>query len=383
MTRVLRLREAGYHQSIFLEAHEARWLHGSGVAQVSPGSEPGTYDLRVDNVVGTIATSTLQVSIRPKLPIHTVMWLLSASGVDAPWREDITSLGTSDVVEVLAKLYLRELDSVLRRGLLNGYRQVDSTDVVLRGRLRMHDQLGRRFGMLYPLDIQYEEFDRNTPENQTLLSALLVLEAVLENDGSDAFTSVRRRLPRFAGIDPFATGEQRPSTRLTRLNEHYTEALALAGLILDGIGLTEEHGLRSGRGIIFRMWEIFEKFVARALARQTGDQTVHSQYSTPLFQEEEAAFRVRPDIVIRHDTTITAVIDTKYKTAWPTSADLYQVSTYASVLGVSDVTLLYAEPVAPQTWTLETSGVRVHLRGIDLAGRPEDVIRDIEAVHLR
>lgn len=379
MTRVVKLREAGYHLNIPLEAHEATWLHRSGIALVSPGTEPNKYDLRVDNVVGTIATSTLQVSIRPKLPIHTVMWLLFASGVEAPWRDEVTSLGTSDIVEVLARLYQRELDMVLRRGLLSGYHQVETTDVILRGRLRMHDQLGRRFGMLYPLDIQYEEFDRNTPENQTLLSALIALESLLGNSGSDTTTGIRRRIAEFTGVTPLASGELRPSIRTTRLNERYAEVLALAALILDGVGLSEEHGLRSGRGIVFRMWEVFERFVVRVLVKESGADLVNSQYVTPLFEEYESMFRIRPDIVIGTDQSISTVIDTKYKTASPTSADLYQVNTYASVLGVSDVTLLYAEPVAPRILTTAGSGVRVHIKGVDLAGNPQDVVRDIKS----
>lgn len=379
MRRVLALQEAALHSDVPISVHEARSLHSSKVATVSPGQVTGTYDIRVGNVVGTMSLGDLQITIQPKLPVQTVMWLLSESGVDPRWREEVAALASTDIVEVLTRLYMRELDLIFQRGLSSGYRQLETADVVLRGRLRLHEQIGRRFGLLYPLEIQYEEFDRNTPENRTLLSAALVLEHILRDGGSSLATDVSRRMPLFAGVDALTAGGFRPPTRLSRLNEHYADALAIAGLILDGVGLSEEYGAHAGRGIIFPMWKVFERFVARVLTRHVEDRTVDAQYSTRLFVDGRPSVQLRPDIVISRGSSITDVIDTKYKNADPSSADLHQMCAYAAVLGVTDVTLLYAERIQSQTLTIAGSGVRVHLKGVDLNEEPEEILRAVLA----
>lgn len=380
MRKVLELTESGRHTNVTLDIDQARWLHTSGVASVSPGREVGSYDLQVGHVVGALSLGDLQIAVRPKLPVRNTMWLLALSGTEPQWSEEAVLLGSSDIVEVLAQLYIRELDALLQRGLVSGYRRVEATDVVLRGRLRMREQFGRRFGQLYPLDIEYDEFDRNTTENQMLLTAALVLEELLQSSRSAISPELSRLLPHFAGVEAWTAGVDQPTLQLTRLNVHYSRALEIASLILDGVGVSEEYGVRSGQGIIFPMWKVFERFVARVLASHFGDSAVDAQHSRRLFTDGRPAIQIRPDIVLRSGPSITAVIDTKYKTADPASADLYQMSTYASVLKVPDVTLLYAEPIPPQTLTIAGSGARIHLRGVDLSRELDAIVEDILAV---
>ncbi|MFC4753525.1 5-methylcytosine restriction system specificity protein McrC [Dietzia aurantiaca] len=49
-----------------------------------------------------------------------------------------------------AQLFRRELDSVLRRGLVSGYHHVEQTDVALRGRLRIGSRCGPSSSGLSP-----------------------------------------------------------------------------------------------------------------------------------------------------------------------------------------------------------------------------------------
>ena len=377
MTRLLRLREAEQRRGVALSPAEARQLHETGIAAVSPGAELGTFDLRVGHSIGTIGFGGLHITIAPKLPVSRVMWMLMVGGLDPEWREDDVALDTSDTVEALAHLYLRELDAVLRRGLVCGYHDVEQTDVVLRGRLRIGEQFGRHYGMLYPLEIEYQEYDRDIPENQILLSALLVLVETLQASGSQLAPQLSGVVPRFAGVTPIVAGSTRPTVHVTRLNEYYSNAFALADLVLRGSGLSEAVGEQPGKGILFPMWSVFERFVARILAQKLTGARVSSQYSTPLVNESTEPFLIRPDIVIMEGGLRRVVVDTKFKSAVPTSGDLYQMCAYAGVLGVQDVMLLYAEPAEPRTLTVSGTGVRVHIRGVDLSGDRDLAVQSV------
>jgi|GEM_PF-6082157 len=62
-------------------------------------------------------------------------------------------------------------ENALSKGLLQGYRSVESTDTVLRGRLRTDDQLRHRFGIPVPLLLRYDDYLSDIPENQILKAA--------------------------------------------------------------------------------------------------------------------------------------------------------------------------------------------------------------------
>ncbi len=71
------------------------------------------------------------------------------------------------------------------------------------------------------------------------------------------------------------------------------------------------------------------------------------------------------------------VIDTRFNYATPTSGDLYQMCAYAGVLGVKDVMLLHAEPAKPRTLPISGTGVRVHIRGVDLNDDSDILVRSV------
>src|SRR5439155_20388855 len=59
--------------------------------------------------------------------------------------------------------------------LLQGYRTVEETALVLRGRLREADQFRARPGIPLPVEIRHDDYTVDIPENQLLLAATLTL----------------------------------------------------------------------------------------------------------------------------------------------------------------------------------------------------------------
>lgn len=104
----------------------------------------------------------------------------------------------------------RQVDRALRRGLMQGYRPTEESALVVRGRIREAEQIRRRFGMTLPVEVAYDEFSTDIPENRILRTAV---DRLLRLPGVPG--DVRRRLlhqrVRLADITPVVRGGNFPS----------------------------------------------------------------------------------------------------------------------------------------------------------------------------
>src|SRR5206468_10759010 len=91
------------------------------------------------------------------------------------WREDdvvgLTEVGPEDIVTAVAVSFLAATRRALAQGLLQGYRTIEETSLVLRGRLREADQFRARPGLPLPVDVRHDDYTVDIPENQLLLVA--------------------------------------------------------------------------------------------------------------------------------------------------------------------------------------------------------------------
>ncbi|ALU73750.1 hypothetical protein H351_32100 (plasmid) [Rhodococcus erythropolis R138] len=84
--------------------------------------------------------------MEPKTPISRVMWMMGYAGAPAWWSQHTALADTdTDRVAALAEVFVVAAERATARGLLSGYREVEDSGPVLRGRLRAGDQITRRF----------------------------------------------------------------------------------------------------------------------------------------------------------------------------------------------------------------------------------------------
>jgi len=154
---VLRLREAGPARPVQLAADDARRLAASGIVDVRPGSAPGTWSVRAAGLVGAARVGDLELHIEPKVPVARLLFLIGYARNPKGWRDETVALAEHDgLVPALAVALWRQADRALRPGLLQGYRTIDESSAVLRGRLRETAQLTRHLGMALPLEIRHD-----------------------------------------------------------------------------------------------------------------------------------------------------------------------------------------------------------------------------------
>ncbi|HEV2780179.1 MAG TPA: restriction endonuclease, partial [Actinophytocola sp.] len=173
-----------------LTDEEGRLLAQSDLVTAAPSKlVRGMWDVTPKGKVGVARVGDVQLWIRPKLTINRLLFLLGYAADPKGWRDEEVELTTDEeLVPAVAHMLWRLTERALRQGLLQGYREVEDTALVLRGRLREADQLRRQHGRVIPMELRHDEFTVDIPENQILLAAITRMLTV---PGLDPFS--RRR----------------------------------------------------------------------------------------------------------------------------------------------------------------------------------------------
>ncbi|MFF5084256.1 McrC family protein [Actinoplanes sp. NPDC000266] len=321
-----------------------------------------------------------ELRVRPKLPIARLFWMLGHARDDRGWRAEAADLTADDFAPALAMAFTAAASRALAAGLLQGYRVAEEALPSLRGRLREADQLRGRLGLAPPLEVRYDDYSADIPENQILLAAVDRLRRTPEVPAASR-RALHRLAAALADVSRWVPGTPLPPVVETRLNLRYRPALRLARLVLGGHGLDHRSGAEHATGFAFDLNTVFEDWLTAVLreaitTRRGG--TVVAQHRTHL--DEGARVDLRPDITWWRDGACLGVVDAKYKRS-SANADLYQMLAYCTALNLAEGHLVYAADRDPgREHRLIGSGVRVVAHGLDLAAPVKDVRQQIERI---
>lgn len=389
--RRLELREAQTAGSIVeLDSDQAGALSGTDLVTVEPCGAQTWRVCPKGNQVGAVRVGEWEVVVRAKAPFASVLFMLAYARDPGIAPDEFEGSTDSDIWPLLAATLDRLAGRALAGGVLQGYVERDDHLTVVRGRVRVSDQIARHQGLPLPLEVRYDEYETDIPENRILRSALHWMSRV--QDVPPALRGAMRRLEgRLAGAQLLRVGQPRPEWRRTRLNLRYAPALALAELILDHMGLSTERGRVPVASFVVDMAATFENFVTQsARAGFTGvlgsdGGLTHEQYRT--FLDVERSQPIRPDIVhTGRNGSPDAVLDAKYKLVdsdpghGPRLTDLYQMLAYCTVLELGHGTLVYAtggEGVSSSTLHVAGSGRAITCWPIDVSAPPGDLHRQV------
>ncbi|MFI6576352.1 McrC family protein [Nocardiopsis sp. NPDC050513] len=369
----------------------ATLLSHPGLVELGPGTAPGAWRVRARRRVASVRLGSgegaVDLRIRPKVGVERLMYLLGFAGSGVDWHEDPLPVGTSDeLVPAFAAVLAKTASGTLRQGILRGYVEVDEDLAVVRGRLRAGDQMRRRFGAPLPLAVTHDDFSADVAENRILLAALLLLARAPDVRREDA-RALRRLAAGLDGVARLAPGSDLPRWRPSRLNRHYVRVLKLAETVLAG-SVPEPGAPGAGidlDGIVVNMERVYEDFLAgalrgvlrrRALACSTRDS--HHRLDTA------GRVRLEPDIVVHASGGPHSVVDAKYKalgSGGPPNADLYQVVSYCTALGLAHGHLVYAGGTAArESYRVVGAPITVHVHVLDTAGTVAELRTRVERV---
>ena len=329
---------------------------------------------RADSKVGIIRVGDIHIKVMPKFPVNNLFYLLGLhDGIK--FDSDTVNIAESrDITDLIFESFLRNATASTSRGLLTGYRRVEETSKVLHGRVLIGEQLKKRFGHMYPVEVSFDEFTENIPENIELNMAI-TKAMKFGNLTADQHRDFRHLSRKFSEID--ASNAELRWTK-NRHNIHYWNSLVLAELINSGKGFYEELGGVAVSGFTVDMYRVFEKFLLRELKQRIERHggVVETKY---LHLDEENRQRAQIDIMWRKDGKIKFIADAKYKdpaSNWESA--LYQVNTYATAFELDSIHLIYALPVDENPLRLKGNGTLVYRHGIDLSLTIKEIRKEID-----
>ena len=356
---------------------------------ISPTPTSGLWSLRPNSKVGVIRLPDLTVEIKPKLPIHRVLFLASYALRAFKLNTEVADLDRStDLVEAMVHLFHAAVRQATGRGLLQGYLTHEETLNVVRGRIRIEEQLRRRFGIPVPIEVRYDEFTPDIPPNRLLKAAIRRLSWLPQRSPrTRPLLSAMRAV--FANIsDVEYRPNDLPDLPINPLNAHYQPALALARLILKSGTVELAAGKVESASFLIDMNQVFEDFVVVALREALG----LSDYSFPqeargheFRLDSDGDIKLKPDISWWQGNRCLFVGDAKYKRTTVHGAqnhDIYQALAYAVAAGLPSALLIYAhddqERIDPVTYDIPQAGKRIEVTVLDLHGQPDEILKRVK-----
>lgn len=377
----IEIGETGRHERRLAD-EQGRALARSGVVTAVPSPfEAGVWELTARRAVGVARLGGVELWITPKVPVRRLLFLLGYARDPQTWRdEDVDVADAPELLPAVAHALARQVERALRGGLLAGYRRVDETAQVLRGRLRETAQLRRHHGRPLPLEIRRDVFTVDTAENRILLAAITRMLAVPGLQPAARRRLAALRIP-LADVTSPVRGTALPAWTPTRLNERYHVALRLAEIVWAATSPEHSPGATTSNGFLVDLARAFEDFLVTALREVLrGDGVVR----TPLAAHLDHASRllIKPDLVWLRDGTPIAVVDAKYKQERPAGypeADVYQMLAYCTALRLPRGHLVYARGGAePARHTVLGSGVEIHCHALDLDVEPAALLAQVD-----
>ena len=349
----------------------------------------GSYRLTAGPRVGAVEIGDLSVLIEPKMGIPQVLSLACyAMGVFRPQQDRPFDFRESESLpDTLAIALSSAARGAFVRGLLHGYREKEDALQTVRGRIRLEEQMRRRFGIGLPVEVRYDEFTDDILENRLVKAAVSRLSAMRLRS-----LKARRGLSWVAGmLEQVSPTEFEPNDvpeiRFDRLNEHYRGVVGLARLVLRHSAFQSGRGNVRASGFLMNMNDLFEEFVTVALREALGvsERTLLSNKGLKL--DEDGAVDIKPDLSWWDGAICTFVGDAKYKNLTgrrvPT-ADLFQLLAYAIAHDLPGGLLVYAQGEADTaSYRVKHSGKQLDVVALDLSGTLDEVLRRVDHVAAR
>lgn len=294
----------------------------------------------------TLAESSLSVEVLPKtgragnadtdLPaarqLLLRMWQVAEGAPLNEHQAPAAAEADSGLHEWLIQRFLADIDALLLRGLRPQYLEREDNLSVLRGRLLPLQNLRVNAVAPHRFYCRFEELSLDRPEHRLIRTALDKIARRTQNPASRRrAASLGERLHEV----PISTDVSRDFSlwRDNRLMFHYRRIRLSCTWILAERTAAPIRGENEMFGCFTRMHQLFERYVANWLsAKYSNAYRIDVQKEKVFCRGPQGIEVMRPDILLKRDSTTLGIIDSKWKIGKDEGIarpDLYQMLSYA------------------------------------------------------
>ena len=272
----------------------------------------------------------------------------------------------NSILDLYFELFVKEVDSLLKKGLIKKYRKESGNVSALKGRLDFSKDINKNLIHRERFYTHHQRYDYEHLINQILLKALSVLTKISNNPLiNDRIHKLIFNFPEIKEIE--ITKHSFDTVILNRKSNSYNEALKIAKMIILNYSPDISKGSDDMLALLFDMNMLWEKYIYRLMKRGENGQYKVDYHNKRDFWDKR---RVEPDIVLKKENNdgkeITYIIDTKWKilsNKKPSDDDLKQMYVYNMYWNAPKSMLLY-----PVTNSLDDGEF-----GVFHKGREEDL----------
>ncbi|MCY3615373.1 MAG: hypothetical protein OXH03_09830 [Bacteroidetes bacterium] len=262
----------------------------------------------------------------------------------------IRTLRHFPMLEIFVRLFLVNLNLLVRGGLGRQYRVVQENLPVLRGRIVFRDHLRENLIDRSRFYVEHDELNPNRPANRLIRATLDRLKPIVRN--------VRNRqlladlAPAFSTIP--ASQDLHIDWRIhsiDRYMQHYKQVMQWIELFLFNRGPATYSDKRINLSLLFPMEQVYEQFVTHCFRGYQNKFKVFAQGPGQRFMAH--GHNMKPDISLCTSSgTVRFILDAKWKHIGNngkepihniSSDDLYQLYAYGKRYDCQTVALVYPE----------------------------------------
>jgi len=350
------------HQSLRTDRGDQRLTEGQLEAlQLFYGEEGVPYyslihnGVRFNEYVGVIQVGTAVVEVLPKADKsnETETWrnvlisMLHTVGIfdiHAPSSSDLR-LRTNSILDLYFEIFIKEVEYLLRRGLVKKYRKTEGNISALKGSIQFAKQISQNLIHQERFYVRYSTYDNEHDIHAILFKTLKLLSYI--NTNIQLSGRLGALLLDFPELNDIKISESLfGKIVLDRKTEPYRNSLEIAKLILLNYYPDVTRGTNNVLALMFDMNVLWEQFVYESLRKYKAKSATIRAQNTKDFWKPISGHRskIKPDIILNKGTDDCVVLDTKWKNLNghnPSPEDLRQMFVYMKYYGANKVALVY------------------------------------------
>jgi 5-methylcytosine-specific restriction enzyme subunit McrC len=308
--------------------------------------------IRFSQYVGVVQINTLSIEILPKadqLSEDTRVWRNALiSMLRFTKKLKVNQVGLANVskqnihlLDIYFDWFLREVETLIRQGLIRKYYKETKNVTALKGKLEFAGHISKNLIHKERFYTTHQIYDKDHQIHQILNQALTIIEQL--SKGSYLYAkckSVQLNFPEVSEIKSTATTFEK--LRLNRKAIPYEKALEIARLIILNYAPNISSGSERMLALLFDMNGLWEEYILMQLKQAALSKAykVEGKLSKGFWDSAT----LRPDIVVKQEGRTKIIIDTKWKRIEgnkPAISDLRQMYVYNDHWGSNIAVLLY------------------------------------------
>jgi 5-methylcytosine-specific restriction enzyme subunit McrC len=343
------------------------------------------------NFVGYARRGEVAVIVQPsKCKAEQVIAMMSYSADPRVFGQNqVQFKAEDDILEAYVATFVRTVARAIEPGLFKSYMPLDEDVAVIRGRIRMSDQITTKFRMSPPIAVNFDEYTIDNSLNRVIKYAIEVVGRIpIRLQTTVKNIQYLRAMFNDVSLLELSSGDISVPT-WNQLNEHLKPSFVMANQIIKNSSISLDAGNTYSEEFWIDMANVFEDFVVVAIRESLGLSRVEMPRANELNRTLHLSSKIflKPDISRWQDGSCIAIGDVKYKRTSEDGivhSDIYQLLAYAVATGLDSASLIYAKSIVESDGLylagnhyVEALGIEIKVFVLDLDRPFIDVLQQI------